>query len=101
MGLTPASLSVKMLKRAVELAEQIEKLQSELNSILEGAGIGAPRRGRPPGSGAAAAVAAAPAEKVVKTRKKPRFSAAARASIAAAQRARWAKIRKEKAQQGK
>ena len=88
MGRKPASSSVKLLKRAVEIAEQIEKLQAELNSILGGAAS----VGRPAGIPVAAVKEEAPA------RRKPRFSAAARARIAAAQRARWAKLKKEKAQ---
>ncbi len=76
--------SIDRLKRAVEVAEQIEKLQSELASIL----------------GSQPAVAAAPAVKVAKVaaskpagKGKRTMSPEARERIAAAQRARWAKSR--------
>jgi hypothetical protein len=67
-----SGLSVAQLKRAITIKEKIEFLEKELASVL----------------GAAPAVPAAPA---VVPRKKRRMSAAGRARIAAAQKARWAK----------
>ena len=79
--------SIDRLKRAVEVAEQIEKLQSELASIL----------------GNQTAVSASPVATVAKVAKvatskpaakgKRTMSPEARERIAAAQRARWAKSR--------
>lgn len=66
-----ANISTQQLRRAIELKEKIESLQAQLAAIL-----GAPVE--------AAATASAP-------RKKGGMSAAGRARIAAAQRARWAK----------
>ena len=76
--------SIDRLKKAVEVAEQIEKLQSQLASIL----------------GDQPAVSAAPVAKVAKVaaskpaaKGKRTMSPEARERIAAAQRARWAKSR--------
>ena len=66
------NLSVAQLKRAVAIKEQIEKLESELSSILGKAPKGTPV----PVEGVAA--------------KKRTMSAAARAKISAAQKARHA-----------
>jgi hypothetical protein len=68
-------LTVAQLKRAIEIREQIESLQAQFDSI------GGARIGRPPGTKPAKA-------------KKRRMSAAGRASIGAAARARWAKYRR-------
>lgn len=69
--------TIDQLKRATTIAEQIEKLQAELASVL----------GSPAKVSASPVVAA-----VAKTRGGKRFvSAAARAKMAAAQKARWAK----------
>jgi hypothetical protein len=65
------SLTPSQLKQAAALKEKISKLEKELASIL---GATAP---------------AAPAPK----KKKSKMSAAGRAKIAAAQKARWAKIK--------
>jgi hypothetical protein len=64
------NLTVAQLREVVAIKEKIEELQSELDSIIGGAPV---TDGR-------------------KTRK---MSRAARAAIAAAQRARWAKVKKE------
>jgi hypothetical protein len=71
--------SVDQLKRAIVIAEQIQKLQAELAAIL--------------GSPASAPVAAAPKPTTSKPAKagKRTMSPEARERIAAAQRARWAK----------
>lgn len=68
-------LSVVQLKQAVHLREQIESLQEKLDVLLGGSSTKTPKKklGRPPG-------------------KKHTMSAAARALIGAAQKARWAKI---------
>jgi hypothetical protein len=78
-----AELSVAQLKRAVEIKEQIDALQTELDELLSGSkrlgrprGPGRPKLGRPPGRG--------------------KMSAAARAAISAAQKARWAERRAQK-----
>jgi len=80
------SISVQSLRKAVQLAEQIESLESQLASILGGVATA---------SGAAQTIAAVQAIAAPKAgrRKKPHFSAAARARIAAAQKARWAKVK--------
>jgi hypothetical protein len=65
------NLSTAKLKRIISLKHQIEKLSARLQAI---AGGSAAPVGRPPG-------------------KKWTMSASARAKIAAAQRARWAKTR--------
>jgi len=65
------TVSVENLRRAMTLREQIENLTAELAGLLTGGNI-PKRRGRPPGGG---------------------ISAAGRASIAEAQRARWAKLK--------
>jgi glycerol kinase len=64
------SLTSKQLHRAADLKEKIEALNKELASIL-----------------------GAPASVSVKTPKKRGMSAAGRAAVAAAQKARWAKIK--------
>ena len=72
----------------------VAQLRQELNRIdqaiaaLEGLGQAAPRRGRPPKLNQAL---------LVVERKRHRMSASARARIAAAQRARWAKQKGESA----
>lgn len=74
------NLTVAQLREVVAIKEQIEKLESELDSLI--GGESAPAAGQ---------VAKGPG------RKKRRMSRAARAAIGAAQRARWAKVRKGKA----
>jgi hypothetical protein len=70
------NLTVADLRKAVAIKERIEELQSELNAVggEAGAAAGTPaRRGRP---------------------KKRHMSPAARARIGAAQRKRWAKLKR-------
>jgi hypothetical protein len=66
-------LTINQLKRAASIKEQIEGLNKELRSIFAG-----------PGKSAAAPT------------KKRTMSAAAKRNIAAAQRARWAKVKGSK-----
>jgi hypothetical protein len=70
------NLTVAELRKAVAIKEQIETLQSELDSIIGGEPVAvesaAPARGRKPRS----------------------MSAAGRARISAAQKARWAKAKR-------
>lgn len=75
MSISLSSLSTAQLRRAADLKDKIEALNKELASIL----------------GGAAPVVAAKAPK-----KKRSMSAAGRAKIAAAQKARWAKIKAAK-----
>lgn len=70
--------SIFQLKRALSIQEQIERLQAELQTLL---GTGATPWPKPTAS----------AEKPAK--KKSGMSAAGRARIAAAQKARWAKVK--------
>src|SRR5688572_21488085 len=102
MGLT--DLTTDQLRRAVALKEQIESLEQQLGSLLNGHG-GPGRRGGPRGRrtmspAARARIAAAQRARWARQKagskgpgKRRRMSAAARARIAAAQRARWARVR--------
>ena len=65
-----SQLTVKQLRRAISLKAKIEALNNKLASIL-----------------------GAPASTPAKARKKRGMSAAGRAAVAAAQKARWAKIK--------
>jgi len=78
MSTTP---SIDQLKRAITISEQIQKLESELASIL-----GASAKVSAPAKVAAVAV------KTGRSRKRG-LSAEGRARIAAAQKARWAKVK--------
>ena len=83
--------SIDQLRQAVQIADQIEKLEAQLAAILGGSAPAAKRQvGRPPKQ---------PAEAKVKATRKKRgkMSAAGRANIVAAQKARWAKIKAKKA----
>jgi hypothetical protein len=73
-----SNLSVAQLRRAITIKEKIEALENELAHVLDAA---------------PAASAALP----MVSRKKRTMSAAARAKIAAGQRARWAKRREAQA----
>ena len=79
-GYMSSSPSIAQLKRALTISEQIQKLEAELAALF-GASAKAP---------ASAKTAAATAQP---RRKKRGLSAAGRARIAAAQKARWAKAR--------
>jgi ribosomal protein L15 len=68
------NISATQLRRAADIQDKIESLQSELNKLLGNGSVAAPKP----------------------ERKRRKMSAAARAKIAAAQRARWAKVRSEK-----
>ena len=83
------SLSVDQLKRALKISEQIQNLEAELASIL-GTSSGAARVKRAYNK---KTTAAAPGKK---KRKKTVISPEGKERIAAAQRLRWAKLRKAK-----
>ena len=68
------NISATQLRRAADIQDKIESLQSELNQLF--------------GNGSAPAIKP--------ERKRREMSAAARAKIGAAQRTRWAKVRSEK-----
>lgn len=74
------NLSSSDLRRAAAIQERIEELKSELSTLLGGSGSTV-RRGRPPGG-------------------KRTMSAAGRARIAAAARARWAREKGETPKSG-
>jgi hypothetical protein len=73
-----ANLSAQQLRRAADIKDKIQSLENELGRIL--------------GSLIKPVAAVAP-------KKKRRMSAAGRARIAAAQKARWAKVKWQKAKQ--
>ena len=73
---TTIDLTPQQLRRAAALKDKLVSLQNELNRVL---GV------------------SAPAQKGAPVRKRRKMSAAGRASIAAAQKARWAKQRGAKA----
>jgi hypothetical protein len=73
-----ANLSAKQLRRAANIKDKIQSLENKLNQIL-----GSPEK---------TVAAVAPI-------KKRKMSAAGRAKIAAAQKARWAKAKGQKAKQ--
>jgi hypothetical protein len=75
MSASIASLSAKQLRRAADIKDKIQSLEKELEQILS-----------------FSIKPAAPAA----TRKRRKMSAAGRARIAAAQKARWAKIKAAK-----
>jgi len=89
-------LPIATLEKVLSIRKQIEALKVAEIQILGGTEVGngkiAKRRGRPPK--AASPEVAVPAAPVVKAKKKRTMSPEARARIAAAQRARWAKVRK-------
>ena len=70
-------LTTTQLQRIIAIKEEIEALQSQINSLADGAET--------------------PAPAAVKVRRKRRLSAAGRARIAAAAKARWANFRGEAA----
>jgi len=74
-----ANLSAKQLRRAAAIKDKIQSLENKLSHIL--------------GSPAKVAVEAAP------KKRRHKMSAAGRAKIAAAQKARWAKTKGQKAEQ--
>jgi hypothetical protein len=84
-----ADLSVQQLRQVLAIREQIEALKDQLAGILGAAATSAP---------AVRARAASPTAKTLAdSRKRGGISAAGRARIAAAQRARWAKTKAEQA----
>jgi hypothetical protein len=110
------TITIDQIKRALHVAEEIEKLQGELNRILGGS-VSAPPAAAPEAvkkgkrtmsESARARIAAAqrarwakakakPAEPAAKPKEKGGMSAAGRANIIAAQKARWARVRAAKA----
>jgi hypothetical protein len=80
-------ISIDQIKRAIAIREQIESLQQQHDAIMGGPGTGhgkVVRRGRPPKA------AALPSTTGKVDGRKGKRSAATRARMAAAQRARWA-----------
>jgi hypothetical protein len=73
------NLTSKQLRRAADLKEKIDGLETELATIFGGDGSGMPSPFKAP-----------------KTAKKKGMSAAGRARIVAAQKARWAKVKAAK-----
>ena len=68
------NISALQLRRAADIKDKIDSLQSELGTLLGDGSVAVPKL----------------------ERKRRKMSEAARARIAAAQRARWAKVKAEK-----
>jgi hypothetical protein len=81
---TSTTPSVAALKQAIDIAEQIEKLKSQLAALVGGSSTAA---------SAPQASTGAPVSRRGGKRGKRTMSAEARERIAAAQRARWAKAK--------
>ena len=103
-----SDLTPGQLRRAADLKERIQKLQSELDRIFGGAAstntaTNGRRKKRKMSKSARAKIGAAQkarwaklkgtAKSVGKPKPKRKMSAAARALISAAQKARWAKVK--------
>jgi len=86
-----SSNSVSQLQRALSLAQQIERLEAEMAAIL-GSAAPSSRAAKPAGGSPAAPR---------KGRRRGTISPEGRARIIAAQKARWAKVRREKGTAGK
>jgi hypothetical protein len=95
-------LSVAQLRQAIDIREQIEKLEAQLESLTSEGSPGKRGPGRPRGSRKlsvadkariSAGMKAKWAARKGKAPKKRKMSAAGRAAIAAAQKARWAKVK--------
>jgi len=76
------NITPTQLRRAADLQEKIQELQAELNQVLDGE-------------------VPTPAQATEARKKKYKFSAASRARMRAAQKARWAKVKAGKAQEPK
>jgi hypothetical protein len=88
----PGGLDQSVLAVALEgLEAQKKKLEEHIAQVRSLLGLGTGRRGRPPKAAAALGATAAPAPS---GRKRRKFSAATRAKMAAAQKKRWAAIKK-------
>jgi hypothetical protein len=91
------TVSADQLRRAAAIKDQIDALESELTKILEGrAAAGSGKRTM--SAGARAKIAAAQRARWAKTKGttsggRRKMSAAAKAKIAAAARSRWAKAK--------
>jgi hypothetical protein len=85
------TITLESLKKALHLQESIEKLQAELRSVLGQAGakvLGVVEGGMK--------LATKGIQGITVKRKKGKMSAAGRAAIVAAQKKRWAKVKKGK-----
>jgi hypothetical protein len=92
MPIQHGGLDQSVLAVALEgLEAQKRKLEEHIAQVRSLLGLGSGRRGRPPKSAAASSAPAAPAKR---GRKRRKFSAATRAKMAAAQKKRWAAIKK-------
>jgi hypothetical protein len=97
------NLSAIQLRRAAEIKERIDSLQTELDGLIESSGSPKPTSKRTMSAGARARIAAAQKARWAKVKGekvdqadqkgKRKMSAAARAKIAAAAKARWAKTK--------
>ena len=83
------------IQKASQILSEIERLRTEMLSLFGGPAAAvapaAPRVGRPP-KAAKASKAATPAPEAAKPGKRRNMTAAGRARIAAAARARWARF---------
>ena len=86
--------SLAQLRRAISISEKIEKMEAELVSILGSSVLASPgkRKYTKRAVAEAGTEEAAPAKK----KKRKKMSEEGRAKIVAAQKARWAKIKKAK-----
>ena len=105
---TMINATPKQLRKAANIQEKIQALQSELNSILGGpdeTAIKAPRKKHKMSAAGRAAIAAAAKARWAKIkgtapkRKKGKMSVQGLANIRAAQKARWAKVKAGKVPQ--
>ena len=89
LTMSQSTPTLAQLQRGLQLSEQIAALEAELAALFSGSPA--------PKAVAAVAAVAAPVAKAPAAVKKGGISAAGRARIVAAQKARWAKIRADKA----
>jgi len=89
-------LSVEQMKRIIAIKAQIQALNEELEKIVSGSSARTVRRGK-----AARVVIAASNGNAKPVKKKRKMTAAWKAKIGAATKARWDKYRAEKAAKAK